>query len=233
MLHFNRKTRLSAQVLAPHIPSDYQVNWGNSWRSMGGEGIDLNKPESVAKAVNKLKALQILQDNDVSIPKLWGLDYDIDYPVIARTPRHSKGRGLWLCRDYYDLNQAIRKGANHFLEYIPDALEFRVHVFLLDKYRSIKLSEKTGGEGIVRTHSNGYRFVVPIHRDEAKIARREAKRAVEALNLDFGAVDVLVKDGIPYVLEVNSAPCLTDPNSDTLQRYVDKIAWRYANREEI
>ena len=40
-----------------------------------------------------------------------------------------------------------------------------------------------------------------------------------SLGLDFGAVDVIYKDGKWYVLEVNTAPNLTS-QSDVLDRYV-------------
>ena len=54
-------------------------------------------------------------------------------------------------------------------------------------------------------------------------AYEEAEEAVLALGLDFGAVDlVLCKDtGLPYVLEVNTAPGLHSPT--VLAAYVEAI----------
>jgi len=36
----------------------------------------------------------------------------------------------------------------------------------------------------------------------------EAIKAVKAVGLDMGGVDVMLKDGVAYVLEVNTAPTL-------------------------
>jgi glutathione synthase/RimK-type ligase-like ATP-grasp enzyme len=44
-----------------------------------------------------------------------------------------------------------------------------------------------------------------------------AKDAVRALGLDFGAVDILFRKNVPYVLEINTAPGLV---GTTLSRYI-------------
>jgi D-alanine-D-alanine ligase-like ATP-grasp enzyme len=52
-----------------------------------------------------------------------------------------------------------------------------------------------------------------------QIVVSEARKAMQALELDFGAVDVLYSpEGGVWVLEVNTCPGL---DSGTLQRYVD------------
>lgn len=232
---YNRQTKPSARALARELskyiptkaigllsptPEDFIVNWGCSEL-----GADLNSN------ANSNKLIQLLKLDDCGLtPRFW-IDEQIHlnrkWPVVGRKSFHSKGRGLWICHDLNDAIRAIRRGATHFTELIPDAIEFRVHVFWLNgKYLSIKASEKVEGRGIIRTHARGWRFVAPYHIDELKLARKSAKQAVACLKLDFGAVDVLVTDRA-YVLEVNSAPTLTDLNSDTLARYAEKIWSRY------
>ncbi len=85
--------------------------------------------------------------------------------------------------------------------------------------KSIKLSEKIGGEGPCKNYGKGTRFYYPHDFEPKEEVREAARSAVRALGLDFGAVDVLWKDGSCCVLEVNTAPCLTDATSDTLARY--------------
>lgn len=199
-------------------PDYFNVSWG-----LAKGAADLNSPSAVALACRKDDALRHMERNGVSVPRINDLSGSNGYPMIARRRRHRGGHGLWLCQTPSDVVRARSAGASYGLEFIEDALEFRVHVFKTDKYRSIKLQEKLGGEGYVRNHRHGWLFLPPLHRVEAKLARKEAKKAVEALGLDFGAVDVLVKDGKAYVLEVNTAPALTDLRSDTIYRYAAKI----------
>lgn len=119
------------------------------------------------------------------------------------------------------IDYATGRGATHFLEYIEDALEFRVHIV---KGQSIKISQKVFTEGTEanrRNHRFGAKFEYPHEFTHKKTLRKWAKAAIEALELDFGAVDILYKDDKYYVLEINTAPCLTDENSDTLQCYVN------------
>lgn len=151
-------------------------------------------------------------------------------PFVARTDDHRAGSGFWLIQEPVDLAVAIREGASHFMEFIANAREFRVHVAF---GKSIKLTEKqdtaSGRTGnIVRSHANGW-HQMPAQPNAHKVSlRRHAKAAVDALGFDFGAVDILMRNApMPnepaaefWVLEVNTAPALTDTTSDTLSRYV-------------
>jgi glutathione synthase/RimK-type ligase-like ATP-grasp enzyme len=88
------------------------------------------------------------------------------------------------------------------MEYIQNAPhEYRVHVF---NGKSIRISEKAffGREGNHRL----YTTIKPT--GQIDHVRSAAKLAVEALGLDFGAVDILANDENCWVLEVNSAPSL-------------------------
>jgi len=135
---------------------------------------------------------------------------------------------------------ALGEGATHCMEFIPDAREFRVHIV---NGKSIKLTEKidTGirerpigaAESIIRSHAGGWHQLAPRPNAHRKSLRKYAKAACEALGAPFGAVDILMTtdslhedvNGRPdpitefYVLEVNTAPALTDPNTDTCERY--------------
>ena len=51
--------------------------------------------------------------------------------------------------------------------------------------------------------------------------RTTAEHAVEALGLDFGAVDIMYHENTFYVLEVNTAPGLT--RTRTLEAYANEI----------
>jgi hypothetical protein len=116
--------------------------------------------------------------------------------------------------------------------------EFRVHVFRLsregDDFASVRFGAKfpralPGGASPhpwIRSHTGGWAI---LYNDDAQQLgkrfrgiRDAAKKAVIARGLDFGAVDlgVRARDGVPLVLEVNSAPGL---EGRTLLTYASNI----------
>lgn len=186
----------------------FDVNWGCATAN-----TELNP--DIGNSVNKRKMRELFSRHDVPMPKLYSGDAEelSDRPginplynwVVGRPDQHTKGRGFWLCKTWEDIHRATRgtrkkKAATHFMGYIDAPHEVRIHVF---KGKSIRISEKSFF--VNEDGKRNYTTIKPTC--EVKQARKAAKQAVKALGLDFGAVDVLVKeDGTPYVLEVNSSP---------------------------
>jgi D-alanine-D-alanine ligase-like ATP-grasp enzyme len=102
------------------------------------------------------------------------------------------------------------------MEFVESDREYRVHVF---KGKSIRISEKVfDGTGKYTTGKPG----------DIKLrnVREAAKGAVQAVGLDFGAVDILARGSENqevFVLEVNAAPGLGGSMPklyiDTFNRY--------------
>lgn len=180
----------------------------------------LNSKRSINRASNKRRALEVMREAEVPTPEL----YDPrqarvmawEQPLIGRPDRHRAGAGFYKCTGSNAVIRATELGVTHFMEYIEGGREFRVHVAF---GKSIKIAEKVGGTGNIRTFKNGWYFGYPEDFHHKKSLRKYAKLALEALELDFGAVDIIWKDGRWYVLEVNTAPSLTS-ESDILERYV-------------
>jgi len=113
------------------------------------------------------------------------------------------------------LIDASRNERDYFVEYIPTAREYRVHVAFGE---CIKISEKVAGpDGTpcpwIRNTGSGYTFRNPRTR-LGSLGQAAAIDAVRALGLDFGAVDLIVGDDAnTYVLEVNTAPACTTPST--------------------
>jgi len=120
-----------------------------------------------------------------------------------------------------------RNNVDFFTSYVPTAREFRVHAFQGD---ILKISEKilTNEEQFqhpwVRNFENGFTFR-NVNNLQPRVQQRieaAGQEAVEALGLDFGAVDVLLGDDHNvYVLEVNTGPGLAD---NSLELYVLRFA---------
>jgi glutathione synthase/RimK-type ligase-like ATP-grasp enzyme len=200
------------------------LNWGNS-NPMFSTQNWINKPEAVSNATNKLKAFKVFKPNNISIP-----EFTTD-KVVAQAWLVSKNKVVArhkLCGTNGEGIEIVKPGESLpnvqlYVKYQKKDKEFRVHVF---NKKVIDITEKrrrSGFEGdrnaYVRNLANGWVFcrgdVNPI--DEVKT---EAIKAVSALGLDFGAVDVIQYSGKAYILEVNTAPGL---EGMTLTRYVSAI----------
>jgi len=145
------------------------------------------------------------------------------------------------------VQKAVKEGATHFMEFVSNTREYRVHSFVGAKhweaaradrkpehYASIKISEKVwAGDGQPdpnspqKNHEFGWSFLAPQNRreEEINVVRYAAKQAIASLGMDFGAVDVMYRLGnkLPYVLEVNSTPSMADEAASTCEVYAKRI----------
>ena len=191
------------------------INWGSSQLDVGRypTGI-LNLPGAISRAANKLKAFQILHEEGVPVPS-FTVDKEVakefltnKKKVVCRTTLtgHS-GEGIVIAEEEQQVVDAPL-----YVEYIPKKEEYRVHVFrnnaffIQRKARSREVPDEQV-DWQVRNHKNGFIY---SHKDieYPEEIKGIAVNAVEALGLDFGAVDIILsarKGNTPYVLEVNTA----------------------------
>jgi glutathione synthase/RimK-type ligase-like ATP-grasp enzyme len=187
------------------------INWGRSGITAAET---LNR--DISTVTNKRLMREAFKSHNVPMPALLS-DVDITdwrdcrsgyFAIVGRPDRHTHGRGFWKIETEAQLDRALRgtrtkRAATHFMEYIDAVHELRVHVF---QGKSIRMSEKHI-EGAVGNWKQYTTIKPTIDKPTRRKARKAAKQAVEALGLDFGAVDILVDEhNNVYVLEVNSAP---------------------------
>ncbi len=202
---------------------DLVINWGSS-RIANWGFPNLNKPDRVKLACNKHYAFLALQDAGVSIPKTttsklnaerwleWG-------PVFCRTllTGHA-GKGIVVAETADQLVDAPLYTAS-----FPKTHEFRVHVF---KGQVIDIQEKrkrngTGGRGHVWNHGNDFVFCRQ-NVNPPECVLDASRKAVEALGLDFGGVDVGYdqRENKAVVFEINTAPGI---DNTTLTKYKEAL----------
>lgn len=202
---------------ALETPPDFLVRWGNARYRELDQGRTLNPGAAILVAGDKPAALRKISEAGIRTP-----GFSTRCPgtgdVLARSRRGFGGTDIQVCGH----NPCV--GAEWFSTFIPNDREYRVHVVaghvirVVRKY--LERPDQRRSE-YVKNHANGYVFKTPSKK--LNRGRTEASvKAVEALGLDFGAVDLVVDhEGLEYVLEVNTAPACSPK---TLQAYAFQLA---------
>jgi glutathione synthase/RimK-type ligase-like ATP-grasp enzyme len=181
---------------------EVDVNWG---RNRANSKLN----PDISNVTNKRVMRELFAEHGVPMPRLiTEPEAYSGYPFIGRSEQHMKGRGLWLIRSHEDVRRAKlgtrkKRPATHFMEYVEAEREYRVHIF---KGKSIRISEKGYTDETKKEYTTRKPGDIKLRR-----VREAAKLAVEAVSLDFGAVDVLARgpnNEDVFVLEVNAAPGL-------------------------
>lgn len=207
ILCYSKASRFSANDIAEVSDGEITaVRRGRGHINWGRANADTELNPDISNATNKGVMRKLFQEHGIPMPELYPV-WDLRFPCIGRPDRHMKGRGLWLCRNVDDVIRARRgtrrkRAATHFMEYVDASHEYRVHIF---QGKSIRISEKERGSHGETAHGD-YTTIKPT--GNVRHVRKAAKKAVAALGLDFGAVDILADDNNCWVLEVNTAPGL-------------------------
>ena len=210
------------------------INWGSGVHRKVKclPFIWLNKRECVDIASDKIKTFDTLRDANISIPK-YTQHMDTakywcetgEYVYCRTLTRANQGRGIIMAKDSEDVVYAPL-----YTIAMNSTAEYRVHSF---QGEVIGVSKKIPKENCivdedVRSNKRGWKFskcdIDRVH----PVIKQLGADAVDALGLDFGAVDLLWNSNIEkgYVLEVNTAPCLEE-GSSIFNKYIEKFKeWR-------
>ena len=208
-------------------PTDVILNWGCSQDPYNGDLMLhqwINHPASVREAQNKLSTLHQLSAAGVptlefttgrGVARVWLADGSTI--MVRHLLRASQGRGIEILSDP---KQQIPE-APLYTRYFKGTHEYRIHVVggqVVDKQEKRRRREHEGEIlNEIRNLANGWVF---CHEDvnPPECVLDASIRAVAALGLDFGAVDIKCNKGGTRcaVMEVNTAPGL---EGTTLERY--------------
>lgn len=226
---YSEGARILARKLGIHrMPSPdlvrgghHVINWGNTAWEVPVAAKVYNRPEKVAVAVNKKLTYEAFKQAGVLVPdfttsmdeaRAWCEDGKI---VLCRTLLSaSGGKGIVVAEKPVDIVPA-----KVYTRYVRKKREYRVHVFqgrVIGYKRKIKHKDIKVKDDYIRSHDNGYRYIVDPANPPSKGVLAGAVAAVGALGLDFGGADMawLENGDKAYCLEVNTAPGLTDMTGD-------------------
>lgn len=202
----------------------YLINWGSTDSIADGA---LNSAEAIHVARDKLLTFNKLKEEGFEhIPNFWTeppSNEERGKSIILE--RHSltgqSGSGIVVKRVGETLDPSPL-----YVKYVRKQREFRVHVFreqaiaVQEKKRESE-AEQTADQKLIRNRDNGWVFCV-LDVQEPDRLREIAIEAVSKLELDFGAVDMILgRDNKLYVLEVNTRPGLESPT--VLSAYTEAI----------
>lgn len=217
-----RVLRLQGSTYRPRV-QDTIINWGSSSVPMPlATGTHLlNTQASVVGASNKLSAFRVMQAAAVQIPEFWTNETDIPdeaFPIVCRTILNGhSGAGIVIANDRGGL---VRSPL--YVRYMKKRDEYRIHVGRNGIIAIQRKAIPNGTEPIdtrIRNHHNGYVFVRGDVNPPEQVLT-QASSAINALGLDFGAVDIIWNNHHQRatVLEVNTAPGL---EGQTIEDYAN------------
>lgn len=230
-----RRVRSEGGGFKNNFPNNHVVvNWGNStepswWKP---ETTILNDFESVSYSVTKLRTFMALLNAQVITPD-WTQStavaqgwIDDGHKVYGRKLLTGHGGAGITIFDSETICSPME--CPLYTKDTKAKFEYRIHVFkdlIIDSQQKKKRNGHEGGISGIRNHDNGWiyaregvTFPIPV--------LEQAIKAVRALGLDFGAVDVGYNESEAkaYVYEVNSAPGL---HNTTLALYTNAIKEHY------
>ncbi len=221
---------LDGKVLR-HVGSKYHprdgdvvVNWGSSriGRRDFAPATTLNA--DVAVAGDKWQSFEALDAAGVRTPPYTSKKdkaAGFVFPVMCRTKlKGHSGEGIVIAET---ANQLV--DAPLYTQYVKKKDEYRVHVmadkafFIQRKARKLDVEKP---DWRVRNLKGGFVFVEVDKADVPEDVIVQAVKAIDALGLDFGGVDVIwnATEGNAYVLEANCACGLEERTAD---RYKEAI----------
>ena len=220
-------------------PSDILVRWGDSSDSeidskfLNKGAKVFNSSSSILKNTNKLKCFSLFKNAGLNVPNIYlKRDKIKRFPVLGRDSHHHGGLDIVMIHGSNSGKNDFSKIPikDFYVELLESRMEYRVHVFDNEVIRVTKKvfrgHDKDGNsvesKDVIKNDTYGWGHK-NIELDEIDPNYLEvSKKALKAIGLSFGAVDLLIERGTnkPFVLEVNSSPRL---NTIGLGIYVDKI----------
>lgn len=204
------------------------INWGSSKFDRLVDGDILNHPENVILASNKLTTLSLFSQAGVACPE-WTESHEHalqwfmgQQTVVVRHKLNGhSGEGIEIVNGTDP--DATLPDAPLFTKYIKKDQEYRIHVAggqVIFQQRKARKKEVPDEEVNWQVRNLAGGFIFANHDVAAgPLVCKIAIDAVQALGLDFGAVDIITdKVGGAFALEVNTAPGLM---GKTLEAYVN------------
>ena len=234
--------------IAALLDKAYLIKWGNRIQVDDLPAVVYNNSASIKKASVKSIARQLFVENEINCPLNITPNTERDkivFPIIGRPLLHHQGKNFLTFNTWEEFiaHYNVHKKDHYYSNFVPKVKEFRAHVAQSKILALLEKPKPADPNQIVWNHAQNTEAWTVIGWDDygkfgnlrpgAEPTKNDLRlcqacvKAVHALGLDFGAVDVVVtEDGTPYVLEVNTAPELSNSEyaAAKYSKYFDWIA---------
>lgn len=203
-----------------------------------------NRYQSILKAKNKIKTMQILDHYDIPIPKTVVVRRPQDlaqavklvsgFPVILKQPVGSFGTGVTIIESMRNLKSVLLWDQPMYLlqQYVKYSKGKDIRIFVVNnKVVATMMREAKKGEFRSNIELGAVGRPVEISEEEASIAIR----SIQALDLNYGGVDLMRSKEGPVILEVNSNPGFKELEKATgvsVAGAIVKYAVEYAEKKK-
>jgi hypothetical protein len=180
------------------------IRWGSTENCPAK--FTINTVEAIQLVNNKVNCRKKMIEKEISCPKTFFSKEDAKkgkFPQIGRATHHSQGKDIFIANNAEELNKDL--SSTYWSEFIDKQQEFRVFCFMgkvlgvcekIPKNKELIPWNASLGNGVFETV--GWKHF-------PKKAVLLALKAMKEVGADFGGVDIIVKDNIPYLLEINSS----------------------------
>lgn len=174
-----------------------------------------NRYDAIMRAKNKIKTMQLLDHYGIPIPKTIVVRRQLDlpqavkllggFPVIVKQPVGSYGNGVTIVESMRALKSVLLWDKPMYLlqEFVKYSKGKDLRVFVVNgKVMGSMMRSAKKGEFRSNIELGATGAAAEITEEEVSIALR----SVQALDLNYGGVDIMRSKEGPVVLEVNSNP---------------------------
>lgn len=207
------------RVLGPRLEESPVIfRWGCTASLREVDCTVVNTAEAISWCSNKRQGRLDMQSAQVPVPATFGTLNDWargrvkGKKYVLRPKQHAQGRNLLVAEKLGEMADFVEQFPEFYIsELINKVAEYRVFVC---QNRVVWVAQKTPGnpEDVAWNVARGGRFDNVQWSNWNTKVLDAALKAAKVSTTDFCGVDVMVcAEGLPYVLEVNSAPSQTSP----------------------
>ncbi len=208
-----------------------------------------------ALAINKTYSCKVFKSNNIPTPNFFSVftiddleEMDLSFPIIVKPNDEGSSRGIHQDSLVFDKESLFKKVEEELKIYNPPVIlnefiegrEFSVGILGNDDAKVLAIQEvdlSNLPDNLLKFYSfeiksyykshTVYHIPAILTPEEKSSIERIALKAFKSLMLkDYARVDIILKDGIPYVLEINSLPGLRKGYS-SLYRMAESLDMGY------